>query len=85
MEYFGVKLIKKDKQFKLIRDEFALINTNPSLPFFSELSKKNAYVDEIGSAYREEWCNEYRELCLKNYDLNINFFLGLIKTILTNL
>ena len=40
MEYFGVKLIKKDKDFKLSRDEFALGNTKPSLPFFQKLAKQ---------------------------------------------
>lgn len=74
MEYFGVKLIKKNKEFKLVRNEFAIINTKPSLPFFSELAKNNAYIDESGSAYSEEWCKEYRELCLKNYDLNMKYF-----------
>ncbi len=74
MEHFGVKLINRGKSFKLNREEFALISTKPSLPYFSSLAEKNAYCDENGSAYREEWCNEYRELCLKNYDLNMKFF-----------
>ena len=74
MEHFGVKLIKRGLEFKLLRDEFALINTKPSLPFFSSLTEKNAYADEQGTSYREEWCNEYRELCLKNYDLNMEFY-----------
>ena len=74
------KAWKKNKAFKLIRDEFALVNTNPSLPFFSELAKKDAYIDVDGSSYREEWCLEYRELCLKNYDLNMEYFSMLNKT-----
>ena len=74
MEHFGVKLIKKKYSFKLTRDEFALINTKPSLSYFSSLAERNAYVDENGTAYREEWCQEYRELCLKNYDLNMKYF-----------
>ena len=68
MEHFGVKLIKRDKEFKLIRDEFATISTKPSLPFFSALAKENAYTDEMGSAYTEEWCKEYQKLCLKNFN-----------------
>ena len=74
MEHFGVKLISRGSGFKLTRDEFALVNTKPSLPFFTSLAEKNAYIDEQGSYYREEWCNEYRELCLKNYDLNMTFY-----------
>ena len=74
MEHFGVKLINRGKSFKLIRDEFALINTNPSLPYFASLAERNAYANEQGSAYNEVWCNEYRELCLKNFDLNMKYF-----------
>ena len=74
MEHFGVRLKSRGKSFKLTKEEFAVINTKPSLCFFQELAKENAYIDEKGSAYREEWCNEYRELCLKNYDLNMKFF-----------
>ncbi len=80
MEHFGVKLINRGKAFKLNREEFALIDTNPSLQFFPSLAEKNAYVDELGSCYSEEWCIEYRELCLKNYDLNMKYFSMLNKT-----
>lgn len=74
MEYFGVNLINNGKSFKLIRDEFALISTKRSLPYFPSLAGKNAYIDEQGSAYTVEWCTGYRELCLKNYDLNMEYF-----------
>ncbi len=80
MEHFGVKLINKGKSFKLTKEEFALINPKPSLPFFPTLAKKDAYIDAAGSAYREEWCKDYRELCLKNYDLNMKFFSKLDKS-----
>ena len=80
MEHFGVTLINKGKSFKLIRDEFAIINTKPSLPFFASLAERNAYSDSQGSAYAESWCNEYRELCLKNFDLNMQYFSMLDKT-----
>lgn len=74
MEHFGTKLIKRKYSFKLNREEFALINTKPSLPMFESLIKKEAYTDALGSQYREDWCEEYRKLCLQNYDLNIKFF-----------
>lgn len=74
MDHFGVKLINKGKQFNLNRDEFAITNTKPSLPYFKSLAERNAYVDEAGTTYREEWCIEYRELCLKNFDLNMEYF-----------
>ncbi len=72
-EHFGVKLTSK-KDLKLNRDNFALINTKPSLPLFKSLAEKNAYTDESGLSYREDWCNEYRKLCLKNFDLNMKYF-----------
>lgn len=74
MEHFGIRLIQRKYSFKLNREEFALINTKPSLPMFESLIKKEAYTDESGSQYREDWCEKYRELCLQNYDLNIKFF-----------
>ena len=80
MEHFGVTLINKGKAFKLTRDDFAPINTKPSLPYFTSLAERNAYADECGGAYNEAWCTEYRELCLRNYDLNMDYFAMLDKT-----
>jgi hypothetical protein len=74
MKHFGIKLTDRGKGFKLNKDNFALINTKPSLPFFKSLAKRNAYTDEFGTSYTDKWCNDYRELCLKNYDFNIEFF-----------
>ena len=79
MEHFGVKLINRGNSFRLVRDEFALINTKPSLPYFESLAKKNAYADDLGCVYSEAWCAEYREICLKNYDLNMEYFSKLDK------
>lgn len=74
MKYFGVNLKENGRRFDLNREEFAVIDVEPSLPFFDFLAEKNAYVDDAGSLYNEKWCEEYRELCLKNYDLNMEFF-----------
>ena len=74
MIHFGVKLIDKGKSFKLVKEEFAIISTKPSLPFFTSLAERNAYTDEQGRSYRESWCEDYRTLCLKNYDLNMKYF-----------
>lgn len=79
MEHFGVKLINRGKGFHLTRDGFAPINTKPSLPYFESLAKRNAYADEKGTVYSERWCAEYREVCLKNFDLNMEFFSKLDK------
>lgn len=77
MEYFGVKLIQKKYSFELKKDEFAPINIKPSLPWSADLARRNAYTDESTPtvySYRIEWCEKYRELCLKNYDLNMAYF-----------
>ena len=80
MEHFGVRLIGKGKGFHLTRDGFATINTKPSLPYFASLSERDAYANEDGTAYSERWCTEYREVCLKNFDLNMAYFSTLDKT-----
>ncbi len=79
MEHFGVKLLNRGKSFKLTKEEFAIINTKPSLIYFTSLAEKNAYIDEYGSAYKQSWCQEYRELCFKNFDLNMEYFSKLNK------
>ena len=79
MEHFGIKLIDRGKGFRLTRNGFAQINAKPSLPYFESLAKRNAYADEYGTAYSESWCAEYREVCLKNFDRNMEFFSALDK------
>ena len=77
MEHFGIKLLDKGKGFHLTRDGFALINTKPSLPYFASLARMHAYVDEPGTTYSNKWCAEYREICLKNFDLHMQYFSSL--------
>lgn len=75
LTHFGVQLIKRKYSFKLCRDEFALISTKPSFEIaLSSLRAKNAYVDDTCTEYRREWCEEYRALCLENFDFNMRFF-----------
>ena len=73
MEHFGIKLKKRKYSFVLKRDEFALVNTKPSFTSLF-LPQKNAYTDDSHTKYREEWCQEYRKLCLQNFDLNMRYF-----------
>lgn len=77
--HFGETLQKRKYSFKLVRDEFALPNTTPSLPKFNFLIKKNAYADSTCKKYSQEWCEEYRKVCLQNYDLNMKYFASLSK------
>lgn len=74
MKHFGVNLIQKKYAFNLNREQFALINKKPSLPKFESLVAENAYVDETATEYSLAWCEKYRELCLKNYDLQMKYF-----------
>ena len=76
IEHFGVKLYpdKMKYSLKINKDEFALINTHPSLPMFDSLVEKGAYTDQTGKEYTVQWCEDYRKLCLENYDLNMSFF-----------
>lgn len=77
--HFGENLQKHKYSFKLVRDEFALPNTKPSLPVFNSLVEQNAYVDDTHTRYSQEWCEEYRKVCLQNYDLNMKYFASLSK------
>jgi len=79
IEHFGVKVYKTKKSFKLVREEFAVIDTNPSLPVFQSFLDDDAYEDAHGKKYKKEWCQRYRELCLKNFDLNMKYFASLKK------
>jgi len=78
--HFGQKIIKRKYSFKLCKEEFALINTRPSFSFaFDNLINENAYTDETHSKYSLDWCSQYREICLKNYDYNMQYFQSLDK------
>lgn len=77
IEHFGERLIKRKYSFKLNRDEFALINTHPSFNLSEEIFLKNGLEIENKDnkiSYKQEWCEEYRKLCLQNYDLNMKYF-----------
>ena len=81
MKHFGVNLVQRKYSFKLNREEFAMINIKSSFTVpLTGLVEKGAYADESGKTYKEEWCKEYREICLKNYDFNMKYFDGLDKT-----
>ena len=73
VEHFGLKIQRRKYSLKLNREEFAPITTRPSLPRFDLLIQQGAYT-ESGDEYTLEWCERYREICLKNYDLNMQYF-----------
>ncbi len=74
MKHFGLKIIKLKYSFNINREEFAPISVTPSLPPLQMLVDKKAYTDDTYSEYSTEWCEEYRKLCLENYDLNMKYY-----------
>lgn len=74
MKHFGIEVKKVKYSLKLVRDEFAVINTHPSLMKFDFLVKEGAYANDEGTEYKLEWCEKYRKICLKNFDLNMKYF-----------
>lgn len=72
MKHFGLNLRSTKLGFELKRENYAIINPKNSLHNFECM--KNAYTDNSGKFYTEEWCIAHREKCLKNFDLNMNFF-----------
>ena len=75
MKHFGCTVMASKYGFELSRDKYAIISNKNSLPKFN--SMKDAYADEEGTTYTDEWCKEYRQLILQNYDLNMRFFASL--------
>ncbi len=77
MLHFGVEVREGKNGLKVSRDNYAIINKRNSLGKFEILAKLNAYEDETGKFYTDDWCNSYREQCLLNFDLNMKFFSSL--------
>lgn len=75
MKHFGCTVLSSKYGLELNRDNYAVINNKNSLSKFPSL--KNAYADEKGTTYTDEWCKEYQQLILQNYDLNMRFFTSL--------
>ncbi len=77
MQHLGT-IIKSSKYgFKLNRDNYAIINKRNSLFCSPKLKLINAYEDENGKYYTDEWCNKYCKLCLINFDINMAYFKSL--------
>ncbi|MBQ9942903.1 MAG: hypothetical protein IJO67_00920 [Clostridia bacterium] len=77
MKHFGVTVQPGKYGLELCREKYGIINNYNSLGKFDELFDKGAYTDEEGTTYTDEWCKEYQQLILQNYDLNMRFFASL--------
>lgn len=75
MEHFGIKVCSRKYGLRLEREKYAIVNRKNSLKKFE--SMKEAYEDEEGKIYTEGWCRQHREKCLKNFDLNMEFYQSL--------
>ena len=79
LKHFGVTIKRVKYSFHINRDEFALFDPVPSLPDFACFIEDRAYTDETHNEYSQEWGKRYRELCLKNYDLTMEYYKRLNK------
>lgn len=70
--HFGVRVLPGKRGLKLTREKYAMINKRNSLGKFE--SMLDAYEDEDGKFYTDEWCLEHQDNCLKNFDLHMEFY-----------
>jgi hypothetical protein len=68
--HFNVLVREGTRGLKLTREKYAVVNNKNSLVKFS----RDIYEDELGKFYTQKWCEKQLEDCLKNYDLNMQFF-----------
>lgn len=84
IQHFGVYINKSDKN-KISRDNYAIIDKKSSTwsPKIAEIRKscyktvderKKRYDDEECKIYSDSFCEQWREICLINFDMNMAFF-----------
>lgn len=69
--HFGLKVLEGKLGLKLTREKYARINNKSS---FSRTMFGCDYVNEKTGIYTDEWCKNHFEECMKNYDLNMEYF-----------
>lgn len=65
IRHFGVSVNEKPDGMKLTKDNYILVNN------------KSSFTNDI---YSDEWCQKHKEMCLYNFDKNINYFKSLDKS-----
>lgn len=68
--HFGLKVLEGKRGLKLTRENYAVVSNKNSLGRF----RMDIYADEEGKIYSDKWCAKQLEDCLKNYDLNMEYF-----------
>lgn len=78
MEHFGVPVRAGKYGLELTRANYAVIDNKSSFRVkLQGLVQRGAYADETGKYYTDEWCLAYKDVCLQNFDLNMQFFSSL--------
>ncbi|WP_346870517.1 GIY-YIG nuclease family protein [Clostridium sp. UBA5119] len=68
--HFGLKVLEGKRGLKLTRENYVVVsNKNTLLKFPMDI-----YADEEGRIYSDEWCKKQLDNCLKNFDLNMEYF-----------
>lgn len=71
LRHFGVNIRENEDGLKLTRENYF---KKSNISSFSVKFSKDIYADETGRTYNDEWCENQLRDCLRNYDLNIEFF-----------
>lgn len=81
VHHFGERLRASKYSYRLVRDEYALVNRKPSITLPRALysdalweSQAWAFEDAEHTRFSDEYCDRQRAEALKNYDLNMAFF-----------
>ncbi|NRT90890.1 GIY-YIG nuclease family protein [Clostridium beijerinckii] len=69
--HFELKVLEGKLGLKLTREKYARINNKSS---FQGTMIGCDYVNEKMRIYTDEWCKNHFEECMKNYDLNMEYF-----------
>lgn len=68
--HFGMKILEGKRGLKLTRENYVLVSNKNTLARFS----MDIYADEEGKIYSDEWCQKQFNDCIKNFDLNMEYF-----------
>lgn len=79
--HLGETLRASKYSFRLVRDEYALVNRKPSTRLPRALYRNAlweaqdwAFGDEDHTRFSDGYCNDQRAAALENFDLNMAFF-----------
>ena len=82
IEHFGVYINKKKYKLNISKENYAKIDKKSSMNYSKQYLEKchskevlkDTYEDSEYKIYTDKWCEQHREECLKNFDLNMKYF-----------